>query len=73
MAVTSLSASGVAREPFYRRARSPEREHIATEWPCGGALSGSWSGHALASATSGGKRWWPLGVHGNGCSIHGTP
>jgi hypothetical protein len=45
--VTMVSTGGVAREPFHRRMHSPER--IAAEWPCGGALSRSWSGHASTS------------------------
>jgi hypothetical protein len=47
---TTVSADGVAREPFYQRACSLEREHVATVCPCGSALSGSWSGHMPASA-----------------------
>jgi hypothetical protein len=71
MTTTSTSTSGVTREPFHWRAHSPEHESAATEWPCDGALSGSWSNHVLVSTTSSRKWWWPLGIHGNGGPIHG--
>jgi hypothetical protein len=71
MTTTSTCTSGVTREPFHWRAHSPEHESAATEWPCDGALSRSWSNHVLVSTTSSRKWWWPLGIHGNGGPIHG--
>jgi hypothetical protein len=48
--VTTVSVGGIARKPFHQCACSLERERVAAEWPCGGALSGSWSRHASTSA-----------------------